>query len=54
MLKKYYLGRFFWATIPHKQYQNMSGFAGGSYPETRKGHLHYKTIFFCNKVALYM
>ena len=27
MLKKYYLGRFFWALIPVKWYQNMSGFA---------------------------
>ena len=25
--QKYYLGRFFWVPIPHKQYQNMSGFA---------------------------
>ena len=24
---KYTLGRFFWAPIPHKQYQNTSGFA---------------------------
>ena len=28
MLKKYYLGGFFWTPIPHKWYQNMSGFAG--------------------------
>ena len=28
MLKKYYLGGFFWAPIPVKQYQNTSGFAG--------------------------
>ena len=28
MLKKYYLGGFFWAPIPHKRYQNTSGFAG--------------------------
>ena len=28
MLKKCYLGTFFWAPIPHKPYQNMSGFAG--------------------------
>ena len=28
MLKKYYLGRFFWAPIPVKRYQNLSGFAG--------------------------
>ena len=28
MLKKYYLGGFLWAPILHKQYQNMSGFAG--------------------------
>ena len=27
MLKKYYLGGFFWAPIPVKQYQNTSGFA---------------------------
>ena len=27
MLKKYYLGGFFWAPIPHKRYQNTSGFA---------------------------
>ena len=26
MLKKYYLGRVFWAPVPHKRYQNMSGF----------------------------
>ena len=26
-LKKYYLGGFFWAPIPHKRYQNTSGFA---------------------------
>ena len=26
MLKKYYLGGFFWVPIPIKQYQNMSGF----------------------------
>ena len=25
MLKKYYLGGFFWAPIPHKRYQNTSG-----------------------------
>ena len=29
MLKKYYLGGFFWAPIPVKWYQNNSGFAGG-------------------------
>ena len=28
MLKKYYLGGFFWAPIPVKRYQNTSGFAG--------------------------
>ena len=28
MFKKYYLGGFFWAPIPHKRYQNTSGFAG--------------------------
>ena len=28
MLKKYYLGEFFWVPILHKRYQNMSGFAG--------------------------
>ena len=27
MLKKYYLGGFFWAPIPLKRYQNTSGFA---------------------------
>ena len=27
MLKKYYLGGFFWAPIPVKRYQNTSGFA---------------------------
>ena len=27
MLKKYYLGGFFWVPILHKQYQNTSGFA---------------------------
>ena len=26
MLKKYYVGEFFWAPIPHKQYQHTSGF----------------------------
>ena len=29
LLKKYYIGVFFWAPIPHKWYQNTSGFAGG-------------------------
>ena len=28
MLKKYYLGGFFWAPTRHKQYQNISGFTG--------------------------
>ena len=28
MLKKYYLGGFFWVPILVKQHQNMSGFAG--------------------------
>ena len=28
MLKNYYLGGLFWVLILHKQYQNMSGFAG--------------------------
>ena len=28
MLKKYDLGRFFWAPISHKRYQNTSGFIG--------------------------
>ena len=28
MLKKYYLGGFFWAPIPFKRYQNTSGFTG--------------------------
>ena len=28
MLKKYYLGGFFWAPTLHKQYQNISGFTG--------------------------
>ena len=32
MLKKY-LGGFFWAPIPHKRYQNSSGFAGACYLE---------------------
>ena len=27
MLKKYYLGRFFWVPIPVKRYQHTSGFA---------------------------
>ena len=27
MLKRYYLGGFFWVPIPLKQYQNRSGFA---------------------------
>ena len=31
MLKKYYLGRFFWAPIPHKRYQNTSEFAAADY-----------------------
>ena len=31
MLKKYYLGRFFWAPIPHKWYQNTSEFAAAYY-----------------------
>ena len=30
MLKKYYLGGFFWAPIPVKRYQNTSGFAGAN------------------------
>ena len=29
MLKKYYLGGFFWVPIPHRWYQNMSEFAAG-------------------------
>ena len=29
MLKKYYLGGFFWVLILHKRYQNMSGFTDG-------------------------
>ena len=29
MLKKHYLGRFFWVPILHNWYQNMSGFAAG-------------------------
>ena len=29
MLKKYYSGGFFGAPIPHKWYQNTSGFAAG-------------------------
>ena len=33
MLKKYYLGGFFWAPIPHKRYQNTYGFAGEVYTD---------------------
>ena len=36
MLKKYYLGElFFLVLIPHKWYQNMSGFAGDILPAMR-------------------
>ena len=34
MLKKYYLGGFFWAPIPHKRYQNTSGFAAAQELQT--------------------
>ena len=32
MLKKYYLGGFFWAPKPSKRYQNMSGLASTPLP----------------------
>ena len=47
MLKKYYLGAFFWAPIPHKRYQNISGFTGVLI------HIVYTCIFKFSKVLMY-
>ena len=47
MLKKYYLGTFFWAPIPHNRYQNISGFAGVLI------HIVYTCIFKFSKLLMY-
>ena len=46
MLKKYYLGAFFWAPIPHKWYQNISEFAGVLI------HIVYTCIFKFSEVLM--
>ena len=66
MLKKYYLGLFFWVPIPVKQYQNMSGFASTSLKDEPMGvvrvfmmrnyshqHCDVSSVLFCLEMSFF-